>query len=197
VKFCHRLADSMGNAAYEAQASVLVNEFNPHADGATVTVYGARKWLSGTAFPTQERLLILARWLNLSAHRLRFGEGNASDGIAAIAADMLPLQELVLLNDFRLLDSLSKQLVQELVRTLIKNRSRRTRVSRLIIDCESVFRDEGHPCRISPCRDTTRRVPAIRYKHRTPFRPARATPATTFGVESPSCTVRSALWRSV
>lgn len=112
----------MISAGYQPLASVLVNEFNPRADGAAVSVYGARKWLTGTAFPTQERLLILARWLNVSAQWLRYGEGKSDDCVAANDAVMLPREEVLLLNDFRLLDERSKQVVRELVASLIKNR---------------------------------------------------------------------------
>lgn len=52
VQFC-RLTASLFSAGFQPSASALVREFNPRADGAAVTVYGARKWLTGGAFPMQ------------------------------------------------------------------------------------------------------------------------------------------------
>lgn len=61
VQFCRRLTAALISAGFQPSASALVREFNPRADGAAVTVHGARKWVTGGAFPTQERLRILAR----------------------------------------------------------------------------------------------------------------------------------------
>lgn len=36
-------------------------------------IQSVHKWLAGTAIPRDERIAILAKWLNVSAHWLRFG----------------------------------------------------------------------------------------------------------------------------
>jgi hypothetical protein len=119
--FCHRLTGSMVAAGYQATVSVLMKEFNPRADGAAVSLHGARKWLIGTAFPTQERLHVLARWLNVSPQWLRYGEGESDDGVAANNAHNLELREVILLNDLRRLDEGSQQVVRDLVGSLLKH----------------------------------------------------------------------------
>ena len=126
TRFCHRLNDAMIAAGYPASATVLVRVFNPRADGAAVSVHGARKWLTGTAFPTQERLQILARVFNVSAQWLRYGEGDPGDGAAANDGERLPFDEALLLNDFRCLDERSQQVVRDLVTSLLKHHSLRT-----------------------------------------------------------------------
>lgn len=38
-----------------------------------LSIQSAHKWLAGTAIPRPERLAVLAKWLNVSEHWLRFG----------------------------------------------------------------------------------------------------------------------------
>lgn len=75
--FSLRLAEAMRAAGLEARPSILEKKFNLSYSGARpVTYQTARKWLRGQAIPTQDKLETLARWLNVSAHYLRFGEGS-------------------------------------------------------------------------------------------------------------------------
>lgn len=50
-----------------------MNALNICADQPPVTTLAARKWLMGEAMPTQDRIQLLAEWLNVSASWLRFG----------------------------------------------------------------------------------------------------------------------------
>lgn len=124
--FSVRLSDAMLSRGVSPSPSVLAREFNPRADGAAITVHGARKWLMGQAVPTRERLHILARWLNVSPTWLLFGEGQQEGNGAANDPAQLPFAEVVLLNDFRLLDERSRQVVRDLIASLLKNHSLRT-----------------------------------------------------------------------
>ncbi|MBA2733356.1 MAG: hypothetical protein H0U54_10745 [Acidobacteria bacterium] len=123
VQFCRRLTASLISAGFQPSASALVKEFNPRADGAAVTVHGARKWLTGEAFPTQERLHILARWLNVSAQWLRYGDGVKDARTAANDGTQLSLDEVRLINEFRRLDERSQEVVRDLISSLIKHQS--------------------------------------------------------------------------
>lgn len=49
-------------------AEALVSEF---PDG--LSVQSVHKWVNGTAVPRPDRLSVLARWLDVSEHWLRFG----------------------------------------------------------------------------------------------------------------------------
>lgn len=126
TEFRHRLSDALAAVGVKASATALAREFNPRADGAGVTVHAARKWLKGEAFPTQERLSVLAGWLNVSAQWLRFGEGSMETGTAANDPARLPLREVVLLNEFRLLDERSQEVIRDMVASLRKHHSLRT-----------------------------------------------------------------------
>lgn len=51
----------------------LAREFNIRYSGSPVSVQAASNWLSGTAIPSQEKLQVLASWLEVSSQWLRFG----------------------------------------------------------------------------------------------------------------------------
>ena len=84
-----------------------------------MTTHAIRKWLMGEAYPTQERLHVLARWLGVSAQWLRFGEGPKEPMMAANEKGLIPHNEIVLLSDFRRLDEGSQAVVRDLVRSLL------------------------------------------------------------------------------
>lgn len=50
-------------------------EFNKRYPGKKVVPQTVRKWLGGDAVPTQEKLLALAEWFDVSPQWLRFGTG--------------------------------------------------------------------------------------------------------------------------
>ncbi|KAA8735698.1 hypothetical protein F4V57_00040 [Acinetobacter qingfengensis] len=52
----------------------LAREFNLRYQGQPVSVQTASNWLSGNAIPNQDKLQILAVWLDISSQWLRFGE---------------------------------------------------------------------------------------------------------------------------
>jgi hypothetical protein len=110
--FSARLVIALKAAGYHPSPSFFAREFNLRTLDSKVTVHAARKWLIGQAIPTQERISLLGRWLNVSAHWLRFGEG-ASDDIAPgriIAQD----EEKLLLN-FRGLDERAQGVLFDLI----------------------------------------------------------------------------------
>ena len=72
-KFSERLKRALQKQRKAVRPSNFAREFNLHAVGATVTAHAARKWLVGESIPTQERIIVLAKWLNVNAAWLRFG----------------------------------------------------------------------------------------------------------------------------
>lgn len=124
-EFKNRLSTALSNAGCKLSPSALARDFNLRANGAVVTVHGARKWLIGDAFPTQEKLHVLARWLNVSPQWLRFGEGPVRSDIAANDSASIPHTEIILLGDFRQLDPLSQAVVRDVIASLLKHRSLR------------------------------------------------------------------------
>lgn len=81
--FAKRLKEALNNAGYEERPSVLEREFNLRYLGQSVTFQAVRRWLRGESLPEQDKLQVLARWLNVEPHWLRFGDGVSS----AVSAD--------------------------------------------------------------------------------------------------------------
>ncbi|HQT02144.1 MAG TPA: transcriptional regulator, partial [Thiotrichales bacterium] len=73
-RFSERLKESMRAAGYELRPVVLEREFNLRYWGRSVSFQAVRRWLRGEVVPTQDRLQVLAEWLGVDAHWLRFGE---------------------------------------------------------------------------------------------------------------------------
>jgi transcriptional regulator with XRE-family HTH domain len=60
----------------------LAREFNLRFEGPSVSVQSASNWLSGNAIPSQDKLQILAAWLEVSSEWLRFGNEAPADKVA-------------------------------------------------------------------------------------------------------------------
>lgn len=72
--FAQRLALAMTANGYEAKASVLEREFNLNYSGRPMTLHGVRKWLIGESIPSGDKLLTLAKWLDVPPEELAFGK---------------------------------------------------------------------------------------------------------------------------
>lgn len=70
--FAKRLTLAMRAKGYEAKASVLEREFNLNYSGKPMTLHGVRKWLIGEAIPSGDKLLTLAKWLEVPPEELVF-----------------------------------------------------------------------------------------------------------------------------
>jgi transcriptional regulator with XRE-family HTH domain len=71
--FAQRLQAAMQAAGYAPRPAVLEREFNPRYWGRSVTLQAVRRWLRGEALPSQDKLQVLAEWLKVEPHELRFG----------------------------------------------------------------------------------------------------------------------------
>jgi hypothetical protein len=80
-EFAARLAAAMRDAGYPARVSVLETQFNTRYLGRPVSYQAVARWLKGEAIPSQDRLQVLADWLQIEPQVLRFG-GQASASIA-------------------------------------------------------------------------------------------------------------------
>ncbi len=74
AEFSQRLRKAIEDAGYPVRPIVLEREFNTRYWGRSVTVQAVRRWLRGEAIPSQEKLQVLADWLKVEPHILRFGE---------------------------------------------------------------------------------------------------------------------------
>ena len=56
-----------------ASPTLVANAFNLRYHGRSITPHTARNWLLGKVMPTQDKLRVLAEWLQVSPDELRFG----------------------------------------------------------------------------------------------------------------------------
>ena len=74
--FSKRLRESLKRVQPVAEGpAALAREFNLRYEGTPVTVQAVRKWVSGRALPSQDKVRALALWLEVSPQWLRYGEG--------------------------------------------------------------------------------------------------------------------------
>lgn len=74
--FAERLNNALKEAKHPISPTYLSNEFNNRYDGQPISVQSANNWLLGKAIPNQDKLAILALWLNVSNQWLRFGDSD-------------------------------------------------------------------------------------------------------------------------
>lgn len=115
--FSTRLKLALASAQFPLRPSVLAREFNLRARGMEVTPHGARKWLVGEAFPSQQRLLVLANWLNVQMAWLRFG---TQDGGETAKGEVTSDEQLQLLQEINGLSGRAQEIVRYLVDSLAK-----------------------------------------------------------------------------
>ncbi|MFT3777316.1 MAG: transcriptional regulator [Ottowia sp.] len=73
LEFARRLHEAMLAAGLEPRPSVLLNLFNTHYWGRSVTFQAVSRWLKGQAIPAQDKLTVLADLLKIEPEVLRFG----------------------------------------------------------------------------------------------------------------------------
>lgn len=85
--FSKRLKDAMRKARVDIRSPTRVaREFNLRYHGDPVSTQAVRKWLSGSALPSQDKVRALGLWLDVSAHWLRFGEGERKEERPSLTA---------------------------------------------------------------------------------------------------------------
>ena len=73
TEFSERLKRAMVDAGYPVRPIVLEREFNTRYWGRPISVQAVRRWLNGEAIPAQDKLQVLADWLQIEPQILRFG----------------------------------------------------------------------------------------------------------------------------
>lgn len=74
LEFAKRLRSAMLAAGLEARPGVLLNLFNTHYWGRSVSFQAVSRWLRGESIPEQDKLLTLAEVLRIEPEVLRFGD---------------------------------------------------------------------------------------------------------------------------
>lgn len=74
LEFAQRLRQAMVAAGLDPRPGVLLNLFNTHYWGRSVTFQAVSRWLRGEAIPAQDKLVVLANVLKIEPEVLRYGE---------------------------------------------------------------------------------------------------------------------------
>lgn len=74
LEFSERLQAAMRSAGLEPRPAVLLNLFNTHYWGRSVTFQAVSRWLKGESIPAHDKLLVLSSLLKVEPEVLRFGE---------------------------------------------------------------------------------------------------------------------------
>jgi hypothetical protein len=113
--FSARLKDCLQRQAPQAiKPAGLAREFNRRYAGAPVTLHATRKWLGGEALPAQDKLRVLADWLEVTAEWLRFGQGQT----VAQACETELAVDYQLMREITALSEAHRQVVREMIKLL-------------------------------------------------------------------------------
>ena len=115
--FADRLRKALQSAGVRPSPTVVAHEFNRRSAGASITPHSARNWLLGNALPTQDKLRVLADWLQVSPNALRFGAATLKVHLGeadTMAAD-LDMADREMLRRYLNLRPLERRLVREFV----------------------------------------------------------------------------------
>jgi transcriptional regulator with XRE-family HTH domain len=118
--FAQRLKQALEGSGVRASPTVVANEFNLRYWGRSITPHTARNWLLGKAIPTQDKLRVLADWLQVSPDALRFGSLSTVSKNAAADANFerLDMADREMLHRYLALTVPDRKTVREVVTAL-------------------------------------------------------------------------------
>lgn len=121
IMFAERLKAALEAAGYEVRPSVLEREFNLRYWGKPITFQAVRRWLRGDSIPSQDKLQVLARWLVVDPHHLRYGSSLYSVSETKADWDVVPsYDERQVLALYRELPAAQRKVVREVIETFAK-----------------------------------------------------------------------------
>jgi len=120
--FTKRLAEALRRAdLHDAGPSHIAREFNLRYQGNPVTTQAVRKWLGGLALPSQDKMRVLAEWLDVAPQWLRFGEGVRDErNVTRQESTAYRADYPTLLRKFDLLNDPHRKMVFEIVLALLR-----------------------------------------------------------------------------
>lgn len=120
ARFAERLKDALIAAGYEPKPGFVHKQFNSRWRGRPISFQAARGWLVGSSIPEQDKLQVLAEWLNVSPQALRFGEsaGREVREPAPVWARGISPQDRATVEALLGLSVAQRRLVSELIRAL-------------------------------------------------------------------------------
>lgn len=112
LSFSERLKSALTKAQHPISPTYVSNEFNLRYDGQPVSVQSANNWLLGKAIPNQDKLSLLAIWLNVSSQWLRFGDAERE---SKNNIDLIDSTDIDLFLKFRCLSTNQKLIIHSLI----------------------------------------------------------------------------------
>ena len=119
--FALRLRQALDSCCVRLSPTVVANEFNLRYWGRSITPHTARNWLLGKAIPTQDKLRVLADWLQVGPDELRFGQAAALQkvGEGLESGESLSMVDREMLNRYLSLSLHYRKTVRDVVSALV------------------------------------------------------------------------------
>lgn len=117
VSFSQRLKNALSQANHPISPTYLSNEFNLRYDGTPISVQSANNWLLGKAIPNQDKLSLLATWLNVSSQWLRFGD---ADQTAERPLSQIDKNDADLFLKYKRLNKSQKNIIENIINEFIQ-----------------------------------------------------------------------------
>lgn len=127
--FAERLRKALEGMGIRPSPTLVANEFNLRYWGRSITPHTARNWLLGQALPTQDKLVVLAEWLQVSPDELRFGKSSTALRLAEADAELeqLDMADREMVKRYLSLGKAERKTVREVVAAMVVAASARTK----------------------------------------------------------------------
>jgi transcriptional regulator with XRE-family HTH domain len=118
--FAQRLRLALEACAVRVSPTVVANEFNLRYWGRSITPHTARNWLLGKSIPTQDKLRVLADWLQVSPDELRFGRQGGAHAVheADASFESLNMADREMLSRYLALSVSARKTVRDVIEAL-------------------------------------------------------------------------------
>ncbi|ABD69944.1 conserved hypothetical protein [Rhodoferax ferrireducens T118] len=119
--FSDRLRRALESAGIRPSPTLVAHEFNQRYWGKSITPHAARRWLLGASIPMQDKLKVLADWLQVSPEELRYGVAAAAthdDQEGGLYTSTLNMQNREMLKRYMVLSAEDRKTVRDVVTAL-------------------------------------------------------------------------------
>lgn len=120
--FAARLREALSQVSITGPTQLAL-KFNLLYSGQPISAQAAHNWLNGTAIPTTDKILTMAKWLGVDPHWLRYGTPGDMKQIVADHPEPhfdFTTEDMAILEKFHRLDTGKKRLVKALLRALVQ-----------------------------------------------------------------------------
>jgi len=122
--FADRLRHALEVMGVRPSPTAVANEFNLRYWGRSVTPHTARNWLLGKSMPTQDKLVVLAEWLQVSPDELRFGHASLAPRLLDADAqfEKLDMADREMVARYLTLSAADRKTVRDVVAAVAKKK---------------------------------------------------------------------------